>query len=78
MCQAYKAGLYGARYVWFFLGWYSEDWFLPVDKSGRPKDEKPLGCTAEEMLQVVEGHFTTEAMMLGQENRSTDWGLVGN
>ena len=55
--QVYKAGLYGRRYVWFLIGWYSDSWFVPVEGEG-------LNCTAEQMAEAVAFHITTEAVML--------------
>lgn len=62
MCEAYKQNLYGKQYVWFLIGWYEDNWHLPVPG---------INCTKEEMLKVVEGHFTTEAIMLNQDNKPT-------
>lgn len=66
MCEAYKMGLYGKQYVWFLIGWYETNWFHP---------SPGINCTMEEMLKVVEGHFTTEALMLNQGYQLT---VAGN
>uniref|UniRef100_A0A915KUE6 Gamma-aminobutyric acid type B receptor subunit 2 n=1 Tax=Romanomermis culicivorax TaxID=13658 RepID=A0A915KUE6_ROMCU len=70
MCQAFKAGLFGPRYVWFILGWFSENWFLPSEN-----DERPVNCTRDEMAMAAENHFTTEALMFGQEGLATESGI---
>lgn len=67
MCEAYKQNLYGKQYVWFLIGWYEDNWYMPVPG---------INCTKEEMLKVVEGHFTTEAIMLNQDQKSTISGLT--
>uniref|UniRef100_T1KDL7 G-protein coupled receptors family 3 profile domain-containing protein n=1 Tax=Tetranychus urticae TaxID=32264 RepID=T1KDL7_TETUR len=67
MCEAYKQNLYGKQYVWFLLGWYEDNWYLPV---------KGLNCTKEEMLKVVQGHFTTEAIILNRDNKQTVAGIT--
>uniref|UniRef100_T1KK54 G-protein coupled receptors family 3 profile domain-containing protein n=1 Tax=Tetranychus urticae TaxID=32264 RepID=T1KK54_TETUR len=67
MCEAYKQNLYGKQYVWFLIGWYEDNWYLPV---------KGLNCTKEEMLRVVQGHFTTEAIILNRDNKQTVAGIT--
>lgn len=62
MCEAYKRGLYGEKYVWFLIGWYEDDWWTEV---------KDLDCTYEQMKTAVEGHITTEGLVLNQDNRQT-------
>lgn len=49
--QAYHVGLYGAKIVWIFPGWYSTKfWTVESDDSN---------CTVSQMEQVVEGAFLT-------------------
>ncbi|CAG2173012.1 unnamed protein product, partial [Oppiella nova] len=67
MCEAYKAGLYGKQYVWFLIGWYEANWFHPAPG---------INCTMDEMLKVVEYHFTTEALMLNQGYQHTIAGMT--
>lgn len=62
MCEAYKRGLYGEKYVWFLIGWYEDNWWTDV---------KGLSCTLEEMKKAVEGHLTTEALVRNQDDRTT-------
>lgn len=62
MCEAYKRGLFGEKYVWFLIGWYEDDWWT---------DTKDLDCTYEQMKLAVEGHITTEGLVLNQDNRRT-------
>ncbi|ULT80551.1 hypothetical protein L3Y34_010849 [Caenorhabditis briggsae] len=61
LCQAYHHGLYGRRYVWFFIGWYADTWYYPPP-------EEHLNCTAEQMAAAAEYHFTTESVMLSRDN----------
>ena len=54
--QVYKERLFGKKYVWFLIGWYADNWFKTYDPS--------INCTVEEMTEAVEGHITTEIVML--------------
>lgn len=71
--QVYKERLFGKKYVWFLIGWYADNWFKTYDPS--------INCTVDEMTQAVEGHITTEIVMLNPANtRSISnmvrvWGL---
>lgn len=69
MCEAYKRGLYGEKYVWFLIGWYEDDWWTEV---------KDLECTYEQMKMAVEGHITTEGLVLNQDNRLTASGYTSS
>ncbi|XP_041431135.1 gamma-aminobutyric acid type B receptor subunit 1 isoform X4 [Xenopus laevis] len=59
-CEVYKERLFGKKYVWFLIGWYADNWFKIPDPA--------INCTVEEMTQAVEGHVTTEIVMLNPEN----------
>lgn len=69
MCEAYKRGLYGEKYVWFLIGWYEDDWWTEV---------KDLECTYEQMKMAVEGHITTEGLVLNQDSRLTASGYTSS
>lgn len=58
-CQVFKEKLYGKKYVWFLIGWYADNWFKIKDPS--------INCTVENMTEAVEGHVTTEIVMLNPE-----------
>uniref|UniRef100_A0A8C7YBY8 Gamma-aminobutyric acid (GABA) B receptor, 1a n=1 Tax=Oryzias sinensis TaxID=183150 RepID=A0A8C7YBY8_9TELE len=58
-CEVYKEKLYGKKYVWFLIGWYADNWFKIKDPA--------INCTAENMAEAVEGHVTTEIVMLNPE-----------
>ncbi|CAI9738858.1 gamma-aminobutyric acid type B receptor subunit 1-like [Octopus vulgaris] len=62
-CQAYKEKLYGKKYVWFIIGWYPDNWYMAEDKS--------INCTVDQLKEALEGHFTTEAMILNQQPTKT-------
>ena len=64
----YKEKLYGPKYVWFLIGWYADDWYRQYDPH--------VNCSAEQMKEALEGHFTTEGLMLNQDNSSTISGMV--
>ncbi|MGH0128681.1 UNVERIFIED_CONTAM: hypothetical protein FKN15_064883 [Acipenser sinensis] len=58
-CEVFKEKLYGKKYVWFLIGWYADNWFKINDPS--------INCTVENMTEAVEGHVTTEIVMLNPE-----------
>ncbi|XP_077989812.1 gamma-aminobutyric acid type B receptor subunit 1-like [Glandiceps talaboti] len=70
-CQAYKEGMYGAKYVWIITGWYSSEWWREEDQDGSHD------CTLEQLEVAVSGYFTTDALPLslsqhpGVSNRTT-------
>lgn len=66
--QAYKQKLYGPKYVWFIIGWYADNWYRVLDKNtNRVRD---TNCTVEQMQEVLAGHFTTEGLMLNQDQHT--------
>lgn len=70
LCEIYQNGLYGKTYVWFFIGWYEDNWFeMNLDKEG-------ISCTKEQMRKAAEGHLTTEALMWNQNNDTTISGMT--
>ncbi|CAC5406902.1 GABBR [Mytilus coruscus] len=71
-CQAYKEKLYGKKYVWIIIGWYPDNWY-------KKKDPKwPVNCTADQIKEALEGHITTEAVVLHQENTVTQSGMTSH
>ena len=60
--------MYGPKYVWIIIGWYPDNWYKQPDTS--------INCTAEQMQKALEGHFTTEGLMLNQDNSPTVSGQV--
>jgi len=66
--QAYKEKLYGRKYVWFIIGWYPNNWYRVVDPS--------INCTADQLKEALEGHITTEAVFLHQEDTVTFSNMV--
>ncbi|XP_017882479.1 gamma-aminobutyric acid type B receptor subunit 1 isoform X3 [Ceratina calcarata] len=70
LCELYQQNLYGKSYVWFFIGWYEDNWFeVNLDKEG-------IACTEEQMRLAAEGHLTTEALMWNQNNDTTISGMT--
>nr|CAB3247966.1 gamma-aminobutyric acid type B receptor subunit 1 [Phallusia mammillata] len=67
MCQAFKNGIYGQKYVWFLIGWYQHDWHVI-------RKEK-INCSIEQMQETVDGHFTTEIMMFDPSDQKTVSGM---
>uniref|UniRef100_A0A7E4VF70 G_PROTEIN_RECEP_F3_4 domain-containing protein n=1 Tax=Panagrellus redivivus TaxID=6233 RepID=A0A7E4VF70_PANRE len=70
LCQAYKHGLYGRKYVWWFIGWYADTWYYPPPEEG-------LNCTAEQMAEAAAYHFTTENIMLSRDSKPAISGMTG-
>ncbi|GMT35188.1 hypothetical protein PFISCL1PPCAC_26485, partial [Pristionchus fissidentatus] len=70
LCQAFKQGLYGRKYVWFFIGWYADTWY-------EPQPDEHLSCTREEMRKAAEFHFTTESIMLSKDVEPGVSGITG-
>ena len=66
LLQVYKQKLYGPKYVWFIIGWYADNWFMEPDTN----------CTVDQMKEALEGHFTTEGLMLNSDNNVTVSGMV--
>ncbi|KAK9306348.1 hypothetical protein QLX08_003030 [Tetragonisca angustula] len=70
LCELYQQKLYGKSYVWFFIGWYEDNWFeVNLDKEA-------ITCTKEQMRLAAEGHLTTEALMWNQNNDTTISGMT--
>ncbi|KAL1138797.1 hypothetical protein AAG570_008859, partial [Ranatra chinensis] len=70
LCEMFKQELYGKSYVWFFIGWYEDNWFeVNLEKESIP-------CTKEQMRIAAEGHITTEALMWNQNSQRTISGMT--
>lgn len=67
--QVFKEKLYGKKYVWFLIGWYADNWFKIKDPA--------INCTVENMTEAVEGHVTTEIVMLNPETVRGVSNMVG-
>ncbi|KAL5012697.1 hypothetical protein ScPMuIL_011248 [Solemya velum] len=67
-CQVYKEKLYGKKYVWFIIGWYPDNWYKKWDPN--------INCTADQLKEALEGHITTEAVILHPENTVTVSGMT--
>ncbi|KAL5007052.1 hypothetical protein ScPMuIL_015858 [Solemya velum] len=51
LCEAYKLGMYGRSYAWFFPKAFGVGWWEPQGEN--------LDCTENELLKAAEGHFLT-------------------
>lgn len=70
LCELYKQQLYGRSYVFFFIGWYEDNWY-EVNL-----ENENISCTKEQMKVAAEGHLTTEALMWNQQsNQKTISGM---
>ncbi|XP_055848859.1 gamma-aminobutyric acid type B receptor subunit 1 isoform X1 [Episyrphus balteatus] len=70
LCEMYKQHLYGKAHVWFFIGWYEDNWFE------QNLENEGITCTIEQMRLAAEGHLTTEALMWNQNNQTTISGMT--
>ncbi|KAH8249004.1 hypothetical protein KR032_005036 [Drosophila birchii] len=70
LCEMYKQQLYGRAHVWFFIGWYEDNWYEANLKA------EGITCTVEQMRIAAEGHLTTEALMWNQNNQTTISGMT--
>lgn len=59
-CEVFKEKLFGKKYVWFLIGWYADNWFKIQDNN--------INCTVQNMTEAVEGHVTTEILMINPTN----------
>ena len=48
LCEIYKNKMFGPKYVWFFIGWYEDDWFMDAEYL---RDEG-IQCTQDQMIEV--------------------------
>ena len=64
--------MYGAKYVWFFIGWYEDDWFQ------KHLEDENINCTVAQMEEAAEAHFTTEALQWNQDKSPTISGKVNH
>ncbi|KAH8375729.1 hypothetical protein KR093_003145 [Drosophila rubida] len=72
LCEMYKQQLYGRAHVWFFIGWYEDNWYeANLENEG-------ITCTVEQMRIAAEGHLTTEALMWNQNNQTTISGMTAD
>ncbi|XP_031554561.1 gamma-aminobutyric acid type B receptor subunit 1-like isoform X2 [Actinia tenebrosa] len=52
-CEAYKLGMYGAKYVWLLLDWYdNHKWWL--------KNDQQVDCTQDQLTRATSGYFSFE------------------
>ena len=65
--------MYGPKYVWFFIGWYEDDWYR---NEAKLKKEK-VNCSVDQMIEAAEGHFTTEAEMWKNKNAKIQQTISG-
>ena len=65
--QAYHLGLYGGRYVWMLLGWYTNQWWTLGNDTR---------CTEAQLAQAVEGYFSVDSLNYIIGKRRSISGLV--
>ncbi|XP_041350716.1 gamma-aminobutyric acid type B receptor subunit 2-like [Gigantopelta aegis] len=59
--KVYKAGLYGPKFVWLLLGWYSENWWKAV----------PVDCTFDQLEQAIDGYFSIDQIQINPRPQVT-------
>ena len=59
--EAYHLGLYGRRYVWMLLGWYSNKWWRQTLDT--------VNCTSEQLDVALTGYFAVDSLntIIGSE-----------
>ncbi|XP_072171308.1 gamma-aminobutyric acid type B receptor subunit 2-like [Diadema setosum] len=72
-CEAYRRGMYGAKYVWLLVGWYSHHWWLVEDD-----DDDAVDCTPEELTEAVEGYFAVDSLDVNIDDRPSVSGLTSS
>ena len=50
--------------------WYPSNWYMVEDKS--------INCTVEQLKEALQGHFTTEGMMLKPDDTPSVSGMVSH
>ena len=68
--QAYKSGLYGARYAWLIPGWYSNDWWT------KHIEKESLECTGQQMNETAKSYISCDVVRMSPENIVTASGQV--
>ena len=48
LCEIYKNKMFGPKYVWFFIGWYEDDWFMDQEYLS----DEGIECTQDQMIEV--------------------------
>ena len=48
LCEIYKNKMFGPKYVWFFIGWYEDDWFMDQQYLS----DEGVECTQDQMIEV--------------------------
>jgi len=64
-CQAFHAGMYGARYAWLIPGWFNKNWWKI-----RLKNES-IACTEDEMNKAVKGYIACDNLKISPDNTVT-------
>ncbi len=59
--------MYGAKYVWFLLGWYQQRWW---------EDKNDTACTPDQLATVVDGYFAVDSLNTNVKNIKSVSGLV--
>ena len=56
LCEIYKNKMFGPKYVWFFIGWYEDDWFMDQQYLS----DEGIECTQDQMIEVsfMLGHLS--------------------
>ena len=62
LSQAYKAGLYGNKYLWVLPGWFYEGWY----KISGSK----LGCTTDQIYEVIKHYLATYRSFNRYDNKT--------
>ncbi|XP_071821055.1 gamma-aminobutyric acid type B receptor subunit 1-like isoform X2 [Apostichopus japonicus] len=69
-CEVYNQSFFGPNRVWFLIGWYPDNWYAEKDDN--------IDCTPEQLKEALEGHITTEGMMLKPDDSPSISGMTSD
>ncbi|XP_071809085.1 gamma-aminobutyric acid type B receptor subunit 2-like [Asterias amurensis] len=64
-CAAFRLGLYGPKYQWILIGYYTPRWW------GKGSPSEHFGCNSSQIRESAEGYMTVTWSMNGRENATT-------
>lgn len=62
--------MYGRKYQWIIVGMYRDRWWEDKER------ETNTTCSNNELIEAMEGHFTTDVLPLSSSENITVSGLV--
>ncbi|XP_071496381.1 gamma-aminobutyric acid type B receptor subunit 1-like [Diadema antillarum] len=65
LCEAYRNGLYGPKYVWILMGWYHANWWEYSTNQFLERGEN--FCSLEQVQTVVEGYLSLRGFEIQED-----------